>query len=347
MIKSLLFRFDAGDQFGMGHLSRCLALANELAAHLPVKFVIKSDNREKVKSFLEHRIENNIIEVSFIDAGIKQADDLSLLVEEVKRNKSFLILDHYSVNESYQLFLKENNIKWLQFDSHGKMPFYADLVLHGSPGATLNMYEPLRRNPNTEFLLGTDYAIVNKSFLKARQIASVRKSFKKALLCFGGGDDKGATIKTLQMIEKSWFEKIIFDIIVTSSKPPASEIFRFAEKHKNLRVVRERSDIHLLMVQSDFAILTPGTLSYEAATVGLPMLLLTLADNQSINDRGWHEKGAAISLGKIDTLDANIINTSMERLSNINTLQRMSNNCLQAIDGKGLMRVAEIITNKR
>lgn len=340
MKKSLLFRLDAGDQFGMGHLSRCLVLANEFAAHLPVKFIIKSDNREKVGSFLEHRIENNIIQVSFIYIGIKQADDLTLLLDEFKRNKSILILDHYSVDESYQLFLKENNIKWLQFDSYGNMPFYADLVLHGSPGATIDIYEPLSRNPKTEFLLGTKYAIVGKHFVDLRKKARIRNSAKKMMVCFGGGDDRGATLSCLKNLNRDLLKSIDLFVVTSSQNTMLVDIKRTLSGFPGAELLIDTNNIEQIMLEADLAILSPGMLSYEAACLGLPMVQITIADNQFMNAAGWEKIGCAEYVGHEKSYTAEKLNATLIRLfANTEKLESMSNACFDVVDGRGAKRV--------
>jgi len=340
MITALVFRLDAGDQFGMGHLNRCLVLANEFLGHLPVKFIIKSDNDEKVVSFLHQRIADKTVEVVFLDTGVKQADDLTLLIKEFKRNKSFLILDHYSVDDDYQLFLSENNIKWLQFDSHGKMAFYADLVLHGSPGATLDIYEPLRRNPKTEFLLGTHYAIVGKHFGELRKQASIRNSVKKMMICFGGGNDRGATLNCLKSLDRELFKNIILSVITSSQNTMLVDVKKVLSGFPDAELLMDTNNIEQVMLESDLAILSPGMLSYEAACLGLPMLQITIADNQFMNAVGWQEKDCAEYVGHHNSYSAEKLNTTLKNLLvSKEKLEHMSNASFHAVDGQGAKRV--------
>lgn len=324
----------------MGHLSRCQSLVAEFNSEFNINWIIKTDAIERVQRFInDSYFAQSINRYNFFDVEVNKDVELEFLINYAKQQQAFLIIDHYSATEDYQHKLKQAGVRWLQFDSHGKFNFYADLVLHGSPGATSDIYETLRRNPKTEFLLGIKYAIVNRNFRKAREFAQVRKKLRKVLFCFGGGNDKGATFKFLNFIEKKWFEMFHFDIIVTDANPKLKEICEFAKKYKTVNILKNRKDIHQLMVDTDLAIIPPGTLSYESASVGLPMLLITLADNQNINARGWEKIGAGISLGAIDDLSKNKLNQNLSKfLQSPEKLSSMSEACFNAIDGLGTVR---------
>jgi len=344
MKKNILFRLDAGDKVGMGHLSRCLSLADELISLFSIQFLIKTDNKNKVLSFLENRdylkcIRHN----SFIDIDIAKLEELTLLVNEIKKYNAFLVVDHYGADADYQQYLRKENIKWLQFDSHGLIDFYADIVLHASPGATEDIYIPLKRYENTEFLLGTEYAIVNKFFRNLRTEIRPRVNINNLLICFGGGGDNGLTLKCLLMLESAILEQINITVVTSGNNPKLEELERLNTKLK-FNLIVDSSDMHKIMKESDLAIIAPGTLSYEAACVGLPMILIAIADNQMINAVGWEKIGTAKNIGTIEMLNSDLLNDSIKELRlNNNKLKQMSVNCLNAVDGNGPLRTKEKI----
>jgi len=267
-----------------------------------------------------------------------------LIHKTVSKLDGFLIIDHYEADVDYQLFLKRHHIKWLQFDSFAQQKLYADIVLHGSPGASHDIYDSLVESEKTKLLLGTQYSIVNKNFLEYRSEVKPRETIKRIFICFGGGYDKGATLRCIKSIDKKFFKRIEIVLIISDRNPDLEEIYRIAENNSNLHLVVNSSEISHLMADSDLAIISPGMLSYEAASVGLPMLLITIADNQNFNVKGWAQTEAAISLGQIEDLSSDSLNSTLLFLiNNPQYLKMMSVNAMNSVDGLAVSRIKEEI----
>src|SRR5690606_18475402 len=253
-------------------------------------------------------------------------------------SSSLLIVDHYNATADYQKQLLSRGIKWLQLDSHAKVGFYANWVLHGSPGANSALYEPLRKNPQTSFLLGPKYCIIKEQLLVNYNHRKVREELKKVLICFGGGNDKGATLECLKRLDFKELPNVEFNVVIGSFNQDYEDI-RIFENKGLIKIVEPNMLLHM-MIESDLALIAPGMMSYEAAFLGLPMLLVTIADNQIINAKSWEEKGCAINIGGISEIKANI-NTHI--MSCINSLRIMSQNCLTLVDGNGVKRIVNEI----
>ncbi|MEA2042892.1 MAG: UDP-2,4-diacetamido-2,4,6-trideoxy-beta-L-altropyranose hydrolase [Bacteroidota bacterium] len=340
-IRHMVVRLDAGEKYGMGHLSRCISLAEEFIPEFQINFIIKTDNTLKVTTFIEEKLTFGNYHTDFIaDFETNVDNELDTLIEKVNKLNAFLIVDHYNADREYQLRLRKNNIKWLQFDSHGKIKFYADFVLHASPGATQKLYKPLTEYTGTELLLGPNYAVVNKTFSKARTKAKIRQTVKHIFVCFGGGDDKGAALKTVNNIKSLTERAINITLLVPESNAQYNEILDAANFNSNINILSNSPEVHHIMANADLAVIAPGTLSYEAASVGLPMVLVTIADNQNINAEGWSKIGAGINLGNVENLEKNRLSETIEDLiTSPEKLQAMSENCFNAVDGRGTERV--------
>lgn len=340
-LKKIIIRVNAGKKFGLGHLSRCLCLTEELNISYDISFIIKSDDSSKVNDFI-HTIftkEDNV-EISYIDINTSIDQEVLIIIDQVKSKDAFLIIDHYDVSEEYQKMLFENNIKWLQFDSHALMSFYSTFVLHGSPDATLDKYLPLLINKDCNLLLGTDYSIVSSKFRANKKMTYEQKPIKRILICFGGGNDNGATFKCLSLIDLIKFQEINFHVIISDLNVNKNEILNIASINTNVTISINESKVYEEMNKSDLAIISPGTLSYEAACIGLPMLLISIADNQMINASGWVRINAAKYLGSIEQLDDKVLNEQLEIINeNIGLRTDMYLNCKDAVDGNGTSRI--------
>lgn len=340
---ALILRLNAGVQYGYGHLSRCTHLAKEFEGYR-LLYVIRTDDYSGIENYLSRNLETEQYKIVQIPEGISEDDELELIDHLVKQERAFLILDHYQASESYQYFLRNKNISWLQFDSHGRINFYADMVLHASPAATENTYKPLLKNPATKLLLGPEYIIVSDKFKEARKLVQVRRQIKKIFMCFGGGYDRGAAIKCLRLLDQQKLQHLNVSLYTNSKNPALSDIKEIANQVNNVRVLVDNSEIADGISEADLGIIAPGTLSYEAAALGLPMLLITIADNQNMNAVGWQDAGCAINLGHIEELNAEKLNSAiLELIEDEHELQSMSEQCLKIVDGEGVKRIKKEI----
>jgi UDP-2,4-diacetamido-2,4,6-trideoxy-beta-L-altropyranose hydrolase len=345
MKKNIIFRLDASPSKGFGHISRCLNLAEYLIPYCNLHFIIKTSSVDSVNIFINNRkFIDAINTIEYLDERIDISDDLKITINKTKETKGFLIIDHYDANEEYQLNLKKNNVKWLQFDSHAKNNLYANIVLHASPGATKELYYPLINHKNTKQLLGPKYAIINKSFYKLRKKVTARKFIKNVFICFGGGDDKGATLKVINSLNNLNFIKYNFKIFISSNNNDFETILKIVSQRNNFEIFVNQTNIAKEMLSCDIGIIAPGTLSYEAACMGLPMILISIADNQLINSKAWVEMGCAQYIGQLESLDLTQISNALVFYTiNHCKINNMSTKCMKLVDGKGPIRVAKQI----
>lgn len=338
-INKVIVRLDAGNLYGLGHLSRCISIISKIYCNKYL-FIIKTDHDKLVLDFLNANF-NTIFEVVFLSKEITIYNDINV-IESNYRFSDLLIVDHYEADENYQLQLYEKNIKWLQLDSHAKVKFYANWVMHGSPGATLELYEPLRKNVNTKFLLGPEYCIIKENVLKLGEKRHNRRSLEKVIICFGGGDDRGATIRCIESIDFEANDNLKFYVSISPYNFDYEKVVGYEDK--GFIEIIDRNELHLKMNESDLAIVAPGMISYESAYLGLPMILVTIADNQIINAKAWESYGCGISLGSVEELNKNLNNTLSFLKTSLKIFSDMSENCLKIIDGKGVKRIVDQVT---
>ena len=337
-IEKIIIRLDAGSQFGLGHLSRCISLINEFKCNVN-EFIIKSDNRQLVEEYIKNNL-NETFKLTIIELSILQSQEIEIISNQYTNN-TLLIVDHYNAKEEYQKQLYEKEIKWLQLDSHAKVNFYANWVMHGSPGATKKLYEPLKKNSNTQFLLGPRYCIIKEQLRSRKKERRLRSELRKVILCFGGGNDKGATLACLKELDFDQFKNIEFIVAMNQFNSDYPKILQLSEQGY-IRIVSP-NDLLESMGEADLALITPGMISYESAFLGLPMLLVTIADNQIINAKAWEETGCGLNVGSILDIHFNLNKRLLSFREERNSIQRMSQNCLNLVDGEGVKRIVNEI----
>ena len=204
---------------------------------------------------------------------------------------------------------------------------------------------------STEFLLGTSYIIVDDNFSRYHKMAKAREHVRHILVSFGGGDARGALRKYLPELLQT-FPEIKFHIIVRGNNRDI-ELLKENLKQKGYKLTPQRRAIVDTIIEKegehfcDLAILAPGGMSYEAATLGLPMILIAIEDNQYINLQGCSEMGIARSLGIIDQVTPRkLCDEVSDVVHDSESLLSMSSRALKEFDGRGTERIRDIFKRK-
>jgi spore coat polysaccharide biosynthesis predicted glycosyltransferase SpsG len=96
------------------------------------------------------------------------------------------------------------------------------------------------------------------------------------------------------------------------------------------------------MLEADISIGAGGTTSWERCCLGLPTIVISLAENQEKIVEVLEAENAILYLGRKTIVEPEIISESINKLINKPTLVfEMSRNALKICDGKGCARVVK------
>jgi spore coat polysaccharide biosynthesis predicted glycosyltransferase SpsG len=102
------------------------------------------------------------------------------------------------------------------------------------------------------------------------------------------------------------------------------------------------------MQWADIAIAGAGITTYELCFMGVPTLLVTLAENQIGVARGMQEEGVCVDLGREQELDTDVMANRLRQLSGSPEERlRMSSRGREVVDGRGGARVIEAMAQVR
>jgi spore coat polysaccharide biosynthesis predicted glycosyltransferase SpsG len=260
---------------------------------------------------------------------------------------SHLIVDHYQADAPYQRVLLDAGLRWLQFDGTARTPIWADWIINSSPTARTEDYQQVKRNPQAKVLIGPRYAILRDEF---REIATrpCDRPIQRVLVTFGGGDDRGAIEFVLSSLVNRIEPQIDFLVVSGKSNPRNTNLIQWAESYGGGRVAIEiePTDVARLFASCDLAIMAGGTSTYEAACCQVPMILVSIAENQTRHGAAWEKSGAAIFLGDLANTSETHLRNSFNQLRG--SSQKRAELCTTAhsiCDGLGALRVADAILN--
>jgi len=343
---NVIFRADANAQIGVGHLMRCLALAQawqDVKGH-PI-FVMAAESSAAVTRLKSKGIE--IVHLSTQPGAIDDAIQTAHLARE--RDVTWVVVDGYHFDAAYQKSIKDAGLKLLFIDDHGHAEHYfADMLLNQNLHANEALY--VNREPYTRLLLGTRYVLLRKEFLKwCEYRREIPNKAKKILVTMGGGDPNNLTTKVINALKKLADSDLAVKIIIGPSNPHIESLQNaLLLAPCSMRIIQNIENMADLMAWADMAISAGGTTSWEIAFMGLPNLVIATADNQRPVAEQLQEVGASEYLGWHKSLS---VSELARKLTTLLTTRRvrmqMAQKAQEVVDGKGTDRVLMHIHRKK
>lgn len=324
---------------------RCLALAQSwLATGWQAIFVISEQASAISKRLQSENLQ--VIHVSTVLGSLRDAERTTEIA--IKSGAQWVVLDGYDFETEYQLYLKQAGLRVLLIDDCGYTSHcFADIILNQNIHASDNLYQ--KRESDTRLLLGTNYVLLRKEFLKWQDWRrAIRDLGSKVLVTFGGTDPHKLTLKTLKALKKISMDNLHVVVVLGGNNSGHKELQpAIDELHAKIELKSNVTNMPELMVWADMGISAGGTTCWELAYMGLPSLVIIAAKNQFpvaeslaaasvVENLGWH---ADLSTQAISDALMGLLESSEKRLS-------MSQNGRKVLDGKGVARVRKFMLKK-
>jgi UDP-2,4-diacetamido-2,4,6-trideoxy-beta-L-altropyranose hydrolase len=342
----LLVRADANVAMGTGHVMRCLALAQawqDAGGHSTFAMAESSPS-------LDRRLRDEKLAVERLGADAGTAEDADRTVNIASREHTdWIVVDGYQFGSAYQSALKAAGFKVLFIDDYGHADQYsADLVLNQNVSAMASLYE--KRGAQTRLLLGPRYCLLRREFNRwhdwRREITPVGH---RVLVTMGGSDPDNFTEWAVEALNSIEDKKLEVTVVAGGGNRRSELLERLvAGASTRIQFRQDVSDMTEVMVWADLAVSAAGTTCWEMCRLGLPALLVDLADNQTRAARELHQRGCAIHLGSGKEVSAERLVQQVERLRNSAEDRRvMSLLGSELVDGEGARRMASILCGVR
>lgn len=344
--QTILIRTDAGPEIGSGHLMRCLALAQAcLERKVQPVMVLSGTSREAAGNPMLHGMD-----IQFVDARSGSPEDcLQTSRLAVRHQAAWVVVDGYQFAEIYYRSLKQRGLSILCIDDCAQLPWYhADMILNQNLHAREADYR--NRSPYSRTLLGSRYILLRNEFLQQeRPDRTIPDQARKVLVTMGGGDPGNATLKALEWVSGCNLSNLVVDVVLGPSNPHFQSIRGYLEQVPYVyRIHRSAGNMANLMARADLAIAASGTTSLELAFMGVPAVLVAIAENQIPVGEMLHTNGAAHYLGQQGMIDRGPAESVLARLVySPDWRQVMIRAGRQLIDGKGRERVLDEMTGDR
>lgn len=326
-------RADASNALGGGHIFRCLTLADALAANgWRCTFVCKPGTRETVPALGRSRHE--IIELDTPEEAIQ-------LMQLYPGGVDLLVVDHYGLDNNFETACRPWARQIMALDDGPGRSHDCDILLNQNLGVQSASYHGLVPD-HCRLLMGPSYALLRPQFLEARREALTRRAkgepARRLLISFGATDPLNVTRRVVAAAAGLPLE---IDVVFGTGCAQQQAIHDLASQlDLKVRIHTDVVDMAALMSAADLSVGAGGSTSWERCTLGLPSLMLVIADNQELIARSLDQAGAVACLDCHETVTDEQLAAQVRALAtNPNRLGTMAAHAAAICDGRGTQRI--------
>lgn len=295
--RTIVLRFVANERVGMGHLYRCIALAEALQHH-DIRFEPTLDTFKEAWDVLERR-------GWACATGWPVAD---LYVKD-------------TLDEDWVPLLF--GTPWVALEDHGTSARHADLVVNALYPTTGAVNE----------VSGADWAVLRPEFLYAPPY-TVRPNSVTVLVTFGGTDPSGLTHRVLDALRGFGILRVV--------APPGSDRFVVIGSKPAVELVSDPS-MAAEMLGADLVICSAGRTLFEAASLGVPAVVLSQNPREATHSHIGEGRGNVyLGLGRL--VEPSVLRGTVERLlADVGLREDLSEQAKASIDGRGIERICHAV----
>ena len=267
--KKIYFRADGSEEIGLGHLYRCISVAEMLKSEFEIHFFTTTEQ----KIF-------KMINASNFEFHILHSETHFEYFLNQLNGDEIVVLDNYFFDTQHMLQIKKKGSLLASIDDIADRHFVADLVINHGPGVKESIYS---KEKHTKLLLGINYALLRPAFLHQNKNINTNKD-ESWFICFGGSDSQDLTIKTLELLNK-YHPSTIINIIVggkyINNTVLNSLINASPHKINFFSSIGEKQMLQLLQ-SSQYGIVACSSILIEALSTGLSCIGIKYVDNQEL-----------------------------------------------------------------
>jgi spore coat polysaccharide biosynthesis predicted glycosyltransferase SpsG len=321
---------NGGASIGYGHLMRTNAIAKEyLNRGCEVGYLTQTPD-------VVRRVVPNKATVEPV-SGSKE------VVSHMKTsNADILLTDSHGVCHKMQQRLRSNVPQFGVVMDENLHSICCDVFING------NIYAPKLdydwTEPEPEWCLGIKYVPLRDQIREyTHRQSEFHETPEQAIITMGGSDQENVTPTAVEAIKNS---DISVDVIIGpgfSSNQQLEVRSSCKNASADINIVRDPDDLAERMFQSDFAVCTASTTTYELLALQTPIISVPVVDNQEPIANALRSQELAIIIDHMYCVES--YRQAIERYMNTHSLRKynqMRGN--ELIDGKGVERIVDSLS---
>ncbi|MBW8815705.1 MAG: UDP-2,4-diacetamido-2,4,6-trideoxy-beta-L-altropyranose hydrolase [Caulobacterales bacterium] len=324
----ILFVVNAGPTVGGGHVMRSLTLARAL------------EGQGAATVFAGPRAMAELLDAFSPDSSRQVADDAAAAA--ARETFDAIVFDHYGLAEPDHRALARGKPS-LVIDDLADRPIGGDLVLDSGPGRKAEDY--LGKAPeDARLLLGPQFAPVRPEFAALREPALAWRGepVLRILVSLGLTDVGGVTARIVERLRPR-VNEVGLDVVLGAAAPSLPGLAKVARHDPRLVLHVDTPHMARLTAEADIGVGAAGSSTWERCVLGLPSLMVVLADNQRAAARAIAEREAALVVDLAQPDFEAAFDRALLRLLRDGDLRRkLAAASAEVCDGLGAGRVAEV-----
>jgi spore coat polysaccharide biosynthesis predicted glycosyltransferase SpsG len=332
---------DAGREAGIGHIYRSLAYAKELrreAGDVSIRFYMRdfAEGIEKVRAegYLITVLPIRPARADYDAAFSANAPDL-------------LIIDTLGSSADLVASARVRTRAVITIDDVEPSAAEADVIVNGILWGTRHLPETWG---HARVYQGPEYIQLREQFAESKErVRRVKRQVENVVVSTGGADGRGFAPQFIDSLRS-----LPFDCSVIVVAGPAYRNVGALRRHADsisgrvhFTVIENTPEMAMLLGSADIALVTGGTVMFESAACGTPMVVACSYEHQLAQANAFAARGAAVNLGYFEgKLDANAVRTAIVALAETPEARQSIRNAGSAlVDGQGLDRFVKIAIN--
>jgi len=326
--KRIGFRVDSSEQLGLGHLMRCLALADSMNRCDTFFWVNGFSSALKIMQDRRH---------CYTVPELDIQHEIDFVVSEITRNQiDVLVVDFLHYSEDYIERLKHSGVKLISFYEQKHSCAYSDLVINCN---AFKDFGDHKCNTSDVNCLGPSYVILRETIRKLEPV-NVSEEVKRVLISMGGSDPKGVTLKVARALKLLSNNMEIVVHMGPAFRYRAEFLDLFGRGYGSFVLKEDVPELAHLMVNSDIAVASGGNTMYELCYLGIPSIIIPQNEHQREFAIELDGKGVVRVLDLADNVQESTIKEAVEALCVSHELRTtMSEIARNTVDGSGIERI--------
>jgi len=355
----IVFRVDASNRMGTGHLMRCLTLAETLRERgAETHFVCRAHPGNLIEMLQRQAIAVTVLPAPRAPKnerhaadyaawlGVTQVEDAKQTIEALGGEMpDWLIVDHYGLDAAWEKMLRPHVSQLMVIDDFADRRHDCDLLLNQNyTDAGDERYQGLVPE-NCRILTGPRFALLKPEYALYRRTLRPRDGrVRRVLVFFGGADRRNMTALTLEALSAQDFAHLEVDVVIGANNQHRASLERQINARPLTKQYGPRPHLADLMAQADLAIGAGGSTTWERMCLGLPSLVMSLSENQRPICEALQQSDLIQHLDVVSSDRVTDLAEMIKELKgNPGRLLTLSKQNQLLVDGLGALRIAELL----
>ena len=325
MQRRLIFRAEANETIGRGHISRCMAVADMLKADVEILFICLQINKNYVSTIVN----------DYKLLTIEHEKDLYKIITKV----DLLWIDGYHFTEAWKRETRPLVNKLIETND---IPYEAkniDILINHTPGLTKEYFRGSAKNTN--LYLGLDYALLRQKFLQRAREGKSRTKGSGVFICFGGADTFDLGEKFVSTLLENKFSDPIYWVSNDADR------HRATYRNKNVIILSGLNEDEMIetMSKAKVMLIPSSVLSFEAMALRKPIFTCYFVDNQKLIHEGLVKNNLAKGIGYVEKEKdvSNAVKAFLNYYDNDEIHMMQMEKQMEELDGKSDVRIKGVI----